>query len=358
MGFVKHIIVGMRKNDLIVICLLAFVIGCRYSHAVADFYALRCYPAISSVLSRIASVCPISLEEVIVIGFVTALVMVAVRTVRRKKGFLKWLGGTSRVFLWLVVWFYIGWGNNYFRTPLYPRIGIERASFERTAFDKFLDNYTAAVNGDAGSRKTWDKAELESDVKTFYSTTVCEYGYTPLRRWQRAKTPLLNPLYSAVGVLGFMGPFLCEPQLNRDLPDIEYPFTLAHELAHLAGVTSEAEANYWAYAYCRQSGDPAVRYSGLIGVLPFVASCAAGLLPDDDYDAWAESLAPEVKEDYKAIRNHWDSRRVKAIDDAQRWMMDLFLKSNKVSEGARDYAGVIGIIMMMEEYGNIDKEDI
>jgi len=346
-----------KKGDLVGLLLLAFVLGCRYSRTVADFYASRCYPVISSALSRIASVCPVSLEEVVVIGFITVLILVVVRAVRRKGGFLKGLGGAARVALWLVVWFYIGWGNNYFRTPLYPRIGIQRASFERTTFDKFLDNYTAALNADAGSPMTWDKDGLEADVKEFYSGTVREYGYSPLREWQHVKKPILNPLYSAVGVLGFMGPFLCESQLNRDLPDIEYPFTLAHELAHLAGVTSEAEANYWAYGYCHRSPDPAVRYSGLLGILPYAASNAAALLSGDGYDAWSGSLRPEVMEDYKAVRDHWDGKRVKAIDDAQRWIFDLFLKSNKVTEGARDYAGVIGIIMTMEREEYMAEED-
>lgn len=77
----------------------------------------------------------------------------------------------------------------------------------------------------------------------------------------------------------------------------------------------------------------------------------------DGYDAWVGSLRPEVMEDYNAVRNHWDGKRVKAIDDAQRWIFDLFLKSNKVTEGARDYAGVIGIIMTMEREEYMGEED-
>ena len=162
------------------------------------------------------------------------------------------------------------------------------------------------------------------------------------------KKPLVNPLYSAVGVLGFMGPFFCESQLNTDLPDLEYPFTLAHEMAHLAGVTSEAEANYWAYVFCRQSENAAVRYSGYLGLLGYATANASALLQDDEYDAWSKSLSPEVLEDYQRIHEFWQDKRVKVIDNIQRWMMDLLLKSNNVSEGARDYFGVIAMIMTMD----------
>ena len=42
----------MRKSDFIGLALLGFVIGCRYSAPVADFYAQKCYPGLSTVLSR------------------------------------------------------------------------------------------------------------------------------------------------------------------------------------------------------------------------------------------------------------------------------------------------------------------
>jgi hypothetical protein len=162
------------------------------------------------------------------------------------------------------------------------------------------------------------------------------------------KKPLLNPLYSAVGVQGFMGPFFCESQLNLDLREVEVPFTMAHELAHLAGVTSEAEANYWAYTYCRQSEIPGVRYSAYLALLPYVSSSASTLLSEAQYASWSALVSPKVKADYAANREFWESKRVKVIDDIQRWMMDRFLKTNGVTEGAKDYYGVIGMIMTLD----------
>ena len=38
---------------------------------------------------------------------------------------------------------------------------------------------------------------------------------------------------------------------------------------------------------------------------------------------------------------------VKVVDSIQRWMMDQFLKTNGVAEGAKDYYGVIGMIMTL-----------
>ena len=340
----------MKKSDILGLVLLAFVAGCRFVRPLADFYAERCYPIISAGLSLCASPFPFSLEEIVVLGFVAAFLTVLIRAIRRKEGFLRWLGGTARVAMWLVVWLYMGWGNNYFRTPLYERSGIQRVSFEDEAFSRFLADYTDALNGTADCPAAWDRKSLESDIRQFYTGKVSGYGYAGMHPWQHVKRPLLNPLYSAVGVLGFMGPFLCESQLNLDLLDGEYPFTLAHELAHLAGVTGEAEANYWAYAYCRQSDDPAVRYSGYLSLLPYAASNAHALLPGERYSEWAATLSDKVKSDYATSREYWNGKRIGILDTAQSWMMDRFLKTNRVSEGARDYIGVIGMLFTMDEF--------
>ena len=339
----------MRKSDIIGLLLLAFVIGCRFHTPLADFYAERFYPVISAGLSLLASVVQVSMEEVIVVCFFFAFVFILIRSIVKKKGFWHWLGSTLRVVIWLVVWFYMGWGNNYFRTPLFPRLGIERVTFNEEAFSRFLADYTEALNEAADQNGTWNRDELESDIKEFYSATLSDKGYTGLRPWQHVKKPLLNPLYSTVGVLGFMGPFLCESQLNLDLPDSEAPFTMAHELAHLAGVTSEAEANYWAYVYCRQSGNPAVRYSGRLALLPYVAGSAGSLLSEERYGEWASGLSQRVKDDYASNRQFWEGKRIESIDRLQHWMMDNLLKSNGISEGARDYYGVISFIMTLDQ---------
>ena len=338
----------MRKSDVIGLVLLAFVIGCRFVTPIADFYAAYCYPLISGGLSLLASVIPFSLEEIVVIGFVAAFITVLVRAIRRKTGFLRWLGKTARIAMWLAVWLNLGWACNYFRTPLYERKGIQKASYDEATFSRFLDDYTEALNGTAGHLPAWDKNDLEADIKNFYTAQVSAFGYSKFRRWQHAKAPLINPLYSAVGVLGFMGPFFCESQLNKELLDEQYPFTLAHELAHLAGVTSEAEANYWAYVYCRQSGSPEIRYSGHLSLLPYVSASAKANLPEERYAAWRASLASKVLEDYNYSHEYWNERRVGIIDKVQQWMMDRFLKSNGVSKGAGDYYGVVEMLMTMD----------
>lgn len=80
-----------------------------------------------------------------------------------------------------------------------------------------------------------------------------------------------------------MGPFFCEFTLNGDLLPVNYPATYAHELAHLLGITSEAEANFYAYQICTRSEAMGIRFSGYFSILGHVLGNAQRLLPEEEY---------------------------------------------------------------------------
>lgn len=338
----------MKKRNILGLLLLAFCVVCRFHAPSADFYAEKLYPCISGVLSFFAAIFPFPLEEITVIAFVVLILFLVVKGIRRRERFFVWAGKLLTLVLWLVVWFYMGWGNNYYRTGLYERNGIERAVYDEAVFRTFLSSFTAELNQAAAKTGAFDKESLETDIKSYYTDVVRPFGYTGLHGWQHIKKPFFNRLYSAVSVSGFMGPLFSEPLVNKDVLDVEYPFVAAHELAHLAGVASEAEANWWAFDFCRNSPESAVRYSGYLSILPYVIQNARMLLTTDDYNLWAASLSDKVKADYMASGRHWKELRVGWIGRMQSWIYDLFLKGNGVSEGIHDYFGVVSVIMTMD----------
>ena len=341
----------MRIRTVIGLILLAFCIVCRFCLPAADFYAVRLYPVISGTASFIASAFPFSLEEFVVLGFVAALVAIVVKAVRRRQKFAAWAGRILMWAVWVLVWFYMGWGNNYYRTGLYERNAISRARFDEAAFKTFLDNFTEQLNAEAAAAGDYDPQELEAEARAFYSDQASRYGYCALKRWQHVKSPVFNRLFSAVAIAGYMGPFFCESQVNRDLPPVEYPYVAAHELAHLAGVTSEAEASYWGFAFCRQSGNSAVRYSGFLSLYPYVISHARAFLTEEEYRLWSASVCDKAKEDLRAARERSAALQVEWIEKIQRWMQNLLLTSNGVRGGITDYYGVVSIVMTMDAAG-------
>lgn len=341
----------MKKVHYIGIALFLFCLCCRLIRPVADFYASACYPVISPALSWVASAVPFSLEEIVVLGFVGAFAWVLVKAVRRKKGFRWYLGKTALVAVWLVAWLYMGWANNYFRTPMRTRMDIPRQLFKEDVFNDFVYDFTDSLNRLHTYSDLPERDALEEDVKAFYNKTLPQYGYTTLKSWQHPKKPLFNRLYSAVSVSGFLGPFFCETHVNQDVLADDYPFTLAHEMAHLAGVTSEAEANYWAFVYCTRSQNQALRYCGYYSVFPHLASNVRLFMTEEYYNYWmSRNVHQDIRERYNAARKYWEDLRVPFIDGIQSWLMDASLRHNKVSSGAQEYSEVVSLIITMEAW--------
>ena len=77
-------------------------------------------------------------------------------------------------------------------------------------------------------------------------------------------------------------------------------------------------------------------------------SNARVLLSEQEYQAWAATLSDKAKADYTEAREYWKGKRVGWIDKLQTWFYNLYLKSNGVSEGVKDYSGVVSMIMTMD----------
>lgn len=326
---------------------ITFIIACRYMPALAEWYAHEVYPFLSSVLSAISSLFPFPLEEILVVSLILWLVLYPVRKRKKDISWRKILLGEVEILAWVYVWFYMGWGLNYFRYNIYTRMQTPPVAYEEQRFKDFLKEYTEQLNATYQPHTEIDSDTLKKHISGFYAHLPAMYGLTKPKAWQEPKEFIFTPLYSKVGVLGSMGPFLAEAQLNADLPAVQYPFTYAHEFSHLLGVSNEAEANYWAYRACTESHIEALQYCGHFGLLPYVIANASHLLPKEDYQAWLQTIRPEVKEQFNAKNRYWKKRYSPLVGQAQDFVYNLFLKGNQIPSGKKNYAEVIGLLLSL-----------
>ena len=245
------------------------------------------------------------------------------------------------------MWFYFGWGMNYFRESIYERESVGKQQFNQERFEKFLQGYVGNLNGSFTEDSLPDN--FKDDIKVGFAQIPARMGLCSPREWQQDKKLLFNGLYSSVGVLGFMGPFFAEFQVNRDLLPHQLPFCYAHELSHLLGVSNEDEANFWAYTICTASDIPAVRYSGYFSLLPYVLSNARMTLAPNSYKALLLSINPSILEQFNAQQQYWREKYSPLLGSLQSYMYDLMLKGNKISSGTKNYLQVIDLIIAMEE---------
>ncbi len=131
-------------------------------------------------------------------------------------------------------------------------------------------------------------------------------------------------------------PFLLETMLAPDLLDVERPFVIAHEWAHLAGYADESEANFVAYLTCRR-GDAAARYSAALVMIGYAR-------PAGDLRK-ALALGPRI--DLFTISQRY-ARTSATLRFAAREGYDKYLKANRVEKGIESYDAVIQLILGSE----------
>ena len=343
-----------RHRHIILIVLLAFVLTARFSVEIGEWYSTVIYPRVSGFLSYSVSWIPFSLEEIVVVGAVLLLIIIILNGIRKRCGFVNILFQVFEFLLWIYVWFYIGWGCNYYRESIYTRLGVERHAYDESVFKDFITDYADSLNSTYEALPNdlfyvgYDY--FEDQVKDAFASLPSSAGLTVPHQWQSPKRLLFNDLYSAVGVMGFIGPFFCETQLNNDLMPDQFHFVYVHEYSHLLGVSSEDEANFWAYTICTRSDDPVLRYAGYYGILPYVLINASRVLSKSDYKMFLSTINPAVIEMYNAQRQYWNSRYSKTLGRLQSAVYDAFLKGNKVTSGTASYVEVIDMIISIDAF--------
>ena len=311
----------------------------------ADFYATRLYPGISAALSWVASPFRGSLTEWVVILAIVVIIWLIVRAIRRKERWWKCVLKEAALLLGICVWFYGAWGLNYSRSDIHTRLGSMPMPYEEAEFQEFLTEFAHQLNENWCNVESIDEKAVERHVKDWYAALPPECGLCQPKTWQHPKRLLFNRIFSAVGVLGFIGPFFDEMHINRDVEPLEYPFIFAHEYSHVLGVSNEAEANFWAFENCRHADDPAIRYAAWYMLLTYVAGNLRSLLGEEDFQAWAGTLRPEVHLDLELSQLHWQELRWNGLAKFQRRLYNAFLRGNGITDGTKNYGQVLRLVL-------------
>lgn len=332
--------------SLLSVLLIGVWIGMRLP-GVAEFYACRIYPVITGVLSRISSLFPFSVGDCFIYGSIIGILAYLIYAVVKKRPWKKTVGHIVEYLLWVYVWFYMAWGLNYFRENFFVRTQIPYVDYSEDDFRSFLSAYTDSLNASFTPVEKIDHAVVAEEVKNGYQEIAGHFGLVPPAAYLHPKPMLIPSLMSGVGVLGYIGPFFTEYNLNPDLLPVQYPFTYAHEMAHVLGISSEAEANLYGFLVCSRSEVPEIRFSAYFALLPYVLGNVYQLLPEEEFEQWKETISPEIKKAYNDKVAYWQGLYSPAIGDIQDTLYNWFLKSNNIPSGRKNYSEVIALLMAL-----------
>ena len=343
-------------------------------------YTTRIYPIIGTLLSPISGFFPFAVGDIFIALSIAWVIFYPIYEIGLRKKLAKRyfflaakrgsypkkkvvLGRVAEYLLWVYAWFYIAWGLNYSQPNIYDRIGMKPMEVSEAKFKAFAYQYADSLNSlsissdIAGSSISSDSIVDDGLKNRVRDAVLKEYnkiGYkeginAPFNQHPHAKTMVFTPLSSMSGVTGSMGPFFCEFTLNGDILPHDYPATYAHEFAHFLGVANEGEANFYSYIVCTASADKQVRFSGYYHIFFHVLNNVFDILGEKEGERFLKHIRPEIIQLAKSDRRYWLGKRCKALDAAQDFIFDFYLKGNHVAEGRKSYSGVIGLILAWEE---------
>ena len=330
-------------------------------------YTYRIYPVIGTLLSPISGIFPFAVGDIFIALSIAWVILYPIYKMAFRKKMV--FGRVAEYLLWVYAWFYIAWGLNYSQPNIYYRIGMKPVEVSKAKFKKFAYQYADSLNAlsiaslsnasDSNARKSISPDSIVDDAlkNRVRDAVLKEYnkvGYReginrPFNQHPHAKTMVFTPLSSMAGVTGSMGPFFCEFTLNGDILPHDYPATYAHEFAHFLGVANEGEANFYSYIVCTASADKQVRFSGYYHIFFHVLNNVFDILGEKEGERFLKHIRPEIIQLAKSDRRYWLSKRCKALDAAQDFIFELYLRGNHVAEGRKSYSGVIGLILAWEE---------
>lgn len=339
-------------------------------------YTTRIYPIIGTLLSPISGFFPFAVGDIFIALSIAWVIFYPIYEIGLRKKLARRyffltakrgsypkkkvvFGRVAEYLLWVYAWFYIAWGLNYSQPNIYARIEMKPVEVSEAKFKAFAYQYADSLNALSFSEKSFFSDSIVDDglknrVRDAILKEYNKIGYkeginAPFNQHPHAKTMVFTPLSSMSGVTGSMGPFFCEFTLNGDILPHDYPATYAHEFAHFLGVANEGEANFYSYIVCTASADKQVSFSGYYHIFFHVLNNVFDILGEKEGERFLKHIRPEIIQLAKSDRRYWLSKRCKALDAAQNFIFELYLRGNHVAEGRKSYSGVIGLILAWEE---------
>ncbi len=251
---------------------------------------------------------------------------------------------------WVIFLFYFLWGFNYYRPSWIEKHGLTAVYPDSVMLMQEMQLVSAKVNAlrikiskDTSALAYHpDWTMMENDIRIEQKRFLTSYGDKATGR-VRIRQLFPKGILLSLSTAGIYIPLVCEGHIDPGLNPIQWPFTLAHEMAHGYGYTDEGECNFIGFVTCIKSENSHIQYSGWLGYWRYLYR-EVDHLSEERADNVYASMLPGVKADLKAIR-----KDINRYPDILPWfrdvIYDLYLKSHGMSDGLASYDGIISLVL-------------
>lgn len=358
MGMLRKRKKGILSEGYLWIIMAALIYGLGRLTRTSPEMLERFYPAsfnrtLIRLLSQVTGIIPVSLGELFVYFNVLlgAVLLVLLVVKIFTGGFIGLAYKTLTYIALLYIVFMFVFGFNYNRASVRQYLSLERTNYgyeELYALNEMLikeaNDLRAVVNEDEAG--VFEIKESHEEIYTMaqegfvhfseeYPQFSGSYGIT--------KGILASESLNYTGITGIFMPFTGEANVNTKGPDLLFPATVLHEMAHQRGIAYENEANYLAFAVSRYHENPSIRYSGTI--LALISSMNA-LYRDnrDSYRVLYDTYSEGIKRDLAAYNVFYKAYEGEVHEQATK-VNDNYLKSNGQVQGVKSYGEMVDLLL-------------
>ena len=250
-------------------------------------------------------------------------------------GFLNFFG-------WVIFLFYFSWGFNYYQPSIEKQLGLPEIPIDSSDVVNELLEITALLN-EARAEISTDTSKLvmsldwkllENSIREDQEEMISTWGKSKQGR-VRIRALFPKGLLLRFSTAGIYIPFAFEGHVDPGMNEIQWPFTMAHEMAHGYGYTDEGACNFIGLLTCMRSEIPEIRYSGLMGYWRYLFFDMRNRYPEVAKQSY-DLLDTGIKNDLKAIRE--DLNKYPDLMPVVRdKIYDSYLKSHGVHSGLQSY---------------------
>lgn len=300
---------------------------------ICEDYVLNVSNPLTNLISQITSIFPFSLTEIVILIWIIITISVIALTIyyickKKYRISIHIFASFALYVLTLCTCYFALSGLNYNRLPI--NIALYNEKVDTDEFEEIANYFIKDFNycSEQLSYGEDGMVIMPYSFETLNEIVINEYkrldnnsyfsSYTP-----KAKKLISSYIFSEFHIAGMSFSLLGEANINMLNATNDFPFTLAHELAHQKGVMREEDANLSALFICLSSDDCYLRYSGYIRSISSILMLLNYNGDENSYQEAYETINPNILLDIKASNDYINS--FKLIGDIGSFFNNIYL---------------------------------
>ena len=317
------------------------------SNFIENFYSNLFYKKSSSLFFFIFSSISFSVGDILYLLVPFIIYLIVHKSNTRRKN----LKNLFYFFTTFYIIFQVQWGLNYHRIPLKNKLTI-KDNYNTNSLIKTTNLFiikTNKIHLEISKNDTLPvlfsednteiyKASIKS-IKSIYNNKLIKNKIKHIS----VKNSLFSTPLSYMGFGGYINPFTLEAQINTNIPAIQIPTTICHEIAHQIGYSAENEANFIGILASVNSNNKLVKYSGNVLALRYLLN-ELYQVDKKSFDQLYLKINKGVLKNIKQAEKELEKFR-NPIEPYLKNIYDIFLKANNQTAGIKSYSLVVNLLV-------------